>query len=233
MNKKVNIDSEVLKTLYRENKDFLVPIFAILASIIIIIFFIIPQFNGFIAKQNQIQTEEDKLANLNQSLSVLNSTSDTVLDNDISKTSIALPASKDFASILNAISNAASVSNVSLGDFEFSIGDVSGVASSGSIVPSLKISLNNSGSTQSVINFLSQLDKSAPISEVTSVKSAGNFSSIDVDFYYKPFPPKGLTNPGNIHAISPANQSLIDNINIPLSTDIGSVENTSSLGSPL
>ena len=64
MNKKVNLSTEVLKTIYEENKRILIPIGVILVSILLIIFFVLPQANGYFKKQELIKEEQGKLNNL-------------------------------------------------------------------------------------------------------------------------------------------------------------------------
>ena len=228
MNTHVNLDAQLFKDLYNNNKEFLIPIASIFISIILIIFFVIPQFNGYFAKQSQIQVEKDKLSKLSQSLSILSSTSGSVLDQDVQTTSLALPPDKDFASVLTSISAAASVSNISLGNFEFIIGNISGGSAQTASSPSLKISLNVTGGVPATINFIKQINDSAPISEFGSVKSSGNFSSIDIFFYYKPFTPQSALDPSSIQAISPSEQKIIDGIKIPASLSQGDFGNTSA-----
>lgn len=217
MNRKVNLDAEVIRQIIDNNRPFLTPLATIFVGIILIIFFVIPQFNGFSAKQNEVEIEKLRLGRLQQSLSALTSTSDDTLNRDLQITSKALPPGKDFALILNAISSAASLSGVSLGDFDFQIGDITGGSQAlGASVPSLKITINITGSVEATTRFIDEINKTVPISEVSGVKSGGSFSSVDIVFYYKPFPPKNNTDPESILPISNASQKLIDSFRIPV-----------------
>lgn len=215
MNKKVDINAEIIRTLIEENRPFLTPLATIFVGIILVIFFVIPQFNGFSAKQDELNTEREKLRKLQNSLLVLNSTSEGTLEKNLEVSSATLPPEKDFALILNALSSAASFSGVSLGDFDFQIGNLSGNANIGTAVPSIRITLNISGSVESTVDFIRELSKTVPVSQVSGVKSGGSFSSIDLLFYYKPFPPQNSVNPQNIVSISENQQKLINDIFIP------------------
>lgn len=233
MNKKVNLDIEVLKTLYSENKESLIPIGMIFASIVLMIFFIVPQVNGFFQKQNQIAREKEKLNNLKESLSTLSKESDLTLDSNLKIVSQALPPNKDFAAILNAISSTASVTGVSLGDFEFQIGNITKENIIPTGTPNIKISLNISGSTSQTIAFIKELRKTIPISQVAGAKSSGSFAAIEIVFYYKPFPPQGVTDPEKIRPVSPANQKIIDDIEVPAGLDLNTLGIPQETANPL
>lgn len=223
MNKKVNLNAEVLKILYAENKEFLVPVGVIFVSILLLIFFIVPQINGFFQKQSQIPAKREKLANLQKSASSLSLTNDLVLDKDLKIVSSALPPSKDFAAILNAISGAASVAGVALGDFEFQIGDISKTNTQPTGTPSIEISLNITGSVETTVSFVKELKKTIPISEIAGVKSSGSFAAIELVFYYKPFPPQGVTDPEKIRPINQESQKMIDGIEVPINLDLNTL----------
>jgi len=222
MNKKVNLNAEILKTIYEENKEFLLPIGVIFISILLLIFFIFPEFNGYFQKREAVLMEQEKLNNLKESLSAISSIDDSILSQDLEIVSRALPPNKDFAAILNAISQAASVTGVSLGDFEFQIGDITKTNTTPASTPSIKISLNITADTLSTVAFLKELEKSVPISQVAGAKSSGSFASIEVVFYYKPFPPQGATDPEKIRPVTAANQKIIDDIEIPVGLDFES-----------
>ena len=157
MNKKVNLNAEILKTIYEENKEFLLPIGVIFTSILLLIFFIFPEFNGYFQKREAVLMEQEKLNNLKESLSAISSIDDSILSQDLEIVSRALPPNKDFAAILNAISQAASVTGVSLGDFEFQIGDITKTNTTPASTPSIKISLNITADTLSTVAFLKKL----------------------------------------------------------------------------
>jgi hypothetical protein len=214
---------EVLKALYAENKEFLLPIGTIFISILLLIFFIFPQINGFFQKQNQAAVERGKLNNLEESLSTLSSIDDSSLDRNLEIVSKALPPNKDFAAILNAISQAAQVTGASLGDFEFQIGDITKTNTIPTGTPSIKISLNISADASVTIAFLKELEKNVPISQVAGAKSSGSFAAIEILFYYKPFPPQGTTDPEKIRPVTSENQKIIDELEIPLSLDLNTV----------
>ena len=222
MNKKVNLNAEILKTIYEENKEFLLPIGVIFTSILLLIFFIFPELNGYFQKREAVLMEQGKLNNLKESLSAISSIDDSILSQDLEIVSRALPPNKDFAAILNAISQAASVTGVSLGDFEFQIGDITKTNTTPASTPSIKISLNITADTLSTVAFLKELEKSVPISQVAGAKSSGSFASIEVVFYYKPFPPQGATDPEKIRPVTAANQKIIDDIEIPVGLDFES-----------
>ncbi len=218
-----DFDKDALKIFFEENRVFLIPAGVIFVSILLSVFFVIPQVNGFFQKQSQVNPEREKLSNLAQSLSALSLANDAVLEADLKIASLALPPNKDFAQILNSISSAASLSGVSLGDFEFQIGDITKVSQQTTGTPNLKISINISGNVGATARFINELKKSVPISSIAGVKSSGNFSTLEIVFYYKPFPPSGITDPEKIRSVSQASQKVIDEISIPPNIDLNNL----------
>jgi hypothetical protein len=138
---------------------------------------------------------------------------ETKLDSQLKILSSALPAGKDFAGILNGISTNASNTNVSVGDFQFLVGDLSAVpATAASPIGPLTLKVTIAGDTASIINFISQVYKTVPIADITTVKlSAGN-ANLEMFFYYKPFPTQSVTGDQPILELSAQSNALITKV---------------------
>lgn len=209
---KINLDMDNLRILYKHYKGFLLPIGVILVSILVIIYVITPQIQQYFNSQNSVNTEQQKLNTLNANYNLLNSLNDAQIAANLNILSQALPAQKDFAGIINAVSYVSAKTGVSVGNFEFSLGDLSASTFAGTAYPSTKISISLKGNPKNIANFASEIVKTMPIAEVTSMNVAGNASTLGVLFYYKPFPPQNISNQTQILPLSASDQLLIKQV---------------------
>jgi len=211
MKKKVNIDSTTFWFLYRRYKEYLLPVGVIFVCILLFLFVIIPQFQNFLDTQQQAKVESSKLAILKNNLNLLTNMDESQMDSQLQIVSGALPSNKDFEAILNGISVAANKSGVFLGDYEFQVGDITKPSLNIQSYPSLQLSLTINGGVSGVTRFMTELYKTVPLSEITSVKVSNITSEITALFYYKPFPPLGFNSSMPINPISQQGLSTIAN----------------------
>lgn len=211
--KKFNVELNNLLVLYKHYKDYLLPFGIILASILIVFVVVVPQFQQYLVLQGQLKVEMQKLDVLKTNYDFLSNLDSSKSNTDLANLSYALPSSKDFAGILNSISYASAKTGTVVGDFQFSVGSLSGDTGEGvSAYPSIKIDINLVGNTQSLMQFIKELYKTAPASEVTSVKTGGNSGSISVLFYYKPFPPQQVDDSAPVTTLSAKDTALIKTV---------------------
>jgi len=212
MKKKVNIDSTTFWFLYRSYKEYLLPAGVIFASILLFVLVIIPQFQSFLDTQQNIKAESDKLTSLKNNLNLLTNMDESQMDSQLQIVSKTLPPDKDFEGILNGISIAADKAGVSLGDYEFQVGDITKPSLNIQSYPSLQISLTINGGVSGVTGFISELYKTVPLSEITDLKVTSRTSAVTALFYYKPFPPLGSNNGNPINPVSQTGASVITNL---------------------
>lgn len=209
--KKVNLDKEAIATVYRHYKDNILPIVVILACILILFFVIVPEFKQFLSTQQQLKTETEKLGVLENNYNFLSSLDESQTENDYKMLSRALPSNKDFVGIMNAISISSQKTGVSVGDFDFSLGNLDKTTVD-TAFPSIKININLVGNASLIAKFITELYKTAPVSEVTTIKVTGSVASLEIRFYYKPFPPLNISDESPVVPYSSQTLSLIKQI---------------------
>ncbi|MBI2421139.1 MAG: hypothetical protein HYV38_03585 [Candidatus Levybacteria bacterium] len=192
MDLKINLDLESLKTIYLDYKPYLIPVVTILACILIFILIIIPQLNLLSDNRAKREEEINKLNILRKNLSIVSGVQDSELKNNLSLASKALPVNKDFEAILDAVSSAANISGVAVGDFEFSVGDITNPPKAQKKFPSLEIDLSLATNTDGMIRFIDEVYRTVPLVEASNVRVAGNSATVVLVFYYKPLPPLNL-----------------------------------------
>lgn len=184
---KVGIDKSTFILLYNRNKDYIIPIVTIIVSFVLLIGITIPQLSNLSAQEQQVKYEKDKLTTLKDNLKVLSSFDESTLDSQLAMSSDALPSSKNFAGVLNSISDSSNKAGVFLGDYGFQVGDLANDTVPSKGYPNLQLSLSVTGSVLGTARFIDQLYKTSPVSEVTSIQIGSGRASLNTLFYYKPF----------------------------------------------
>ena len=187
MNKDVN--SELFKILYLRAKPYLMSLLMIVVSVILVFVAIIPQFGDLISTLSQRNEALSKLQIVKNNFTILKNTDNSLLDSQLSLALKALPQTKDFEGILNIISKSAASSGVTMGSYEFKVGDLSKTDKiEAGQFPHLSVSIIINDGAVGASRFMKQLATSLPLSEVKSIDTNGNFSNLTLLFYYKSLP---------------------------------------------
>lgn len=210
--KKINLDLENILVLYKHYKDFLLPIGVILVSILVIIYIIFPQVQQYFNSQDLLKTEQQKLETLTNNYNFLLSLNDAKTNSDFNLLSLALPPQKDFAGIIDAISYVSAKTGVAVGDFQFSLGNLSAVNFGGTAYPSTKISINLKGDAKGIASFINELSKTIPIAQTTTINISNDEGAITVLFYYKPFPSQNIGDQAPVVPPSTRDTALIKEV---------------------
>lgn len=210
INLSTEINKETFKSVYYEHKEYLVPAISITVSAILLLVFLIPQVTSLSAKYKEKNTEMTKLTELKQTTNLASTADLNKLDSDLSIASRALPASKDFETILNGLSTAATNSNVAIIGYQFQ--DVGFSVGSVQKFPALLFQIDVRAKPSEVIDFINKLYSSFPLSEVSSITDSKENASISVVFYYKPFAPVGSEEKTTIRKMNNLESQALDTI---------------------
>jgi len=188
MNNQFHFNQNLTMYFYLKYKQYLLPVGVILGCIIIFLVWITPQFQTYLGNRDTVQSDEETLHVIQQNISTLSLLKENDITTNLKTASLALPAEKDFTGILNAISQAAQLSNVGLGDYTFQIGDLFGKNSNtqnGQLT--IQINLSLLGNIPATKRFMDTLSKEFPLSEITAIRIKGdNGADITALFFYKP-----------------------------------------------
>lgn len=211
-NSKVNIDIDTLKFLYEKNKEFIIPVAIIIVCFILLIKFIMPQFQALFTLGNDAKKDSSKIIVLKNNFNLLSALTDSTLDPKLQIVNAALPTNKDFIGIINAISYASSIAGVNVGDFQLEIGDLSKAAIDTGKLSSISLNLSINGSIEATNKFIKALYATFPLSEVTSINLGNTSSNVAINFYYKPLPPVAYNESSPINPIPNSKLELIDKL---------------------
>lgn len=186
MTNKTGIDRSTIIYLYKKNRDYVIPIIAIIIGFILFIRITIPTLNNLSEREQEVKFEKQKLETLKNNFKILSELNESILDSQLLAATDALPSGKNFAGVLNAVSISANRAGIFLGDFEFQVGDLSKTVTPTKGLPSLQLSLVTTGNANATAGFVNELYKSLPISEITNIEVNGNRATLSTVFYYKP-----------------------------------------------
>lgn len=214
MNNKKHIDADIIKLLYYKYRDYVIPIAVFCLSWFVFFQFAIPQIQNFFANKDAVDANEQTLAVLTQNYNLISLQNDNELTNLLDTANHALPATKDFAGILNAISAASATSGVVVNDYSFQIGSINGItAPSGTGNQSVQLSLTIKGSINETKEFLSALSKQLPLSEITSVNiSNGATAAITANFFFADATKATFVPTSSLVVLSPSQKKILQDL---------------------
>ncbi len=177
-------NSTTFRILYLKYKEYILPSIFGLLGILIFFYFTLSNIQNYQNEKSDLQNAENTLSILNKNLNIATSLSTNNLDNYTNTVTSALPQTKDFEGILNSIADAENKSGVSLGDYNFQIGDLkTNLVNQNSI----GINLTILGGATQVEEFLGAIKNELPLNNITQITIQGvNTSLITVSFYYDP-----------------------------------------------
>lgn len=184
MNFTSEFNKENLIEVYSENKLYLLPLLGIIVSIFLLLFFVLPQAFSFPSNKSQADVESVRLAKMQDSYDFLSKTDPKLVDANLVVAQRTLPDKKDFESVLNAISLAAGNSSTQIIDYTFKEGNQVQAKYS-----ALLFKIELAGGVKEAISFINELYKAYPLSSVESLSNTANISAMEVNFYYRAFPP--------------------------------------------
>ncbi len=208
----LNINSTTFNILYRKYKSFVLPFIIIIACIVLLFIVIIPQVQAVLDAKEKETIEKQKLELLKNNYNLLLNMDPVKLNSDFAMLTKTLPSGKDFAGIINSISDKSVKTGVRIGDFEFTVGNISKITEGEVAFPSIQITLDVAGEPESVLNFVKQLYKSMPLSEITTIEQGGKSARIKIQFFYKAFPQGPISNESPIVVFSSIDSSLINEL---------------------
>lgn len=211
MSGKINLDLKSLKFIFERNKPYLFPILIMLVCIILFVQFVIPQFRDLLTAQKEGKEASVRLRTLKESLKVLTNTNEDSLDFQLKVLNLALPLSKDFSGILNAIYFASQKAGIGLGSFSLQIGNLSETKEKDNF-PTINLTVPVNSDAQGVNSFVETINKTIPLSEVFLIKTGDRVSFVSLHFYYKPLSASNYREDSRIIPVSQKGLLLINRL---------------------
>jgi len=183
----------------KKSKSFLFPGLILVLVILVSLFWLRPKVATIIKANRELTTSKKTLAELTQKVTILGGLSQPELSEKVDLVLKVLPSEKDVPRNLFVLKRLALDSELMVN--ELSIPEVGEIASSSAetkktkdeILPSLSVKLTLVGSREKIINFIQQVEVTAPLMRVSSLaisqKGEGlDEAMIDIRTYFLPFP---------------------------------------------
>ncbi len=222
MSKEIWLGQKNIRFLYYRYKDS--PYYSLFTSVFTVVvctllFFkvIIPQVQSWFSVRDEVIVTRKKISILRDNINFMNNIDKSVLNAQLQTVSRALPAEKDFIGVINALSDSAIHSGVSINDYTFQVGKISstkGRENDGTKngLPSIAISVTVNGNVNQVKNFLKELQEKLPLSQVLSIDGNTQSTIVSVVFNYKPYSTTALKSDEPLHSISDDQRILINKL---------------------
>lgn len=206
---------------YYENKEYLVPVLAISISLLLFFVFLLPQILTFPSRKQAIDSENEILKKIQETEKIVLSEDSEELDSKIKIASNALPPGKNFEQILNGISTAAALSGTQIENYQFQNDELVGAVKSK--YPKLEFKVSIIGDSREAIDFIKELYKTYPVSDVINISSQESITMITVNFFYKPFPSAGGEARTTLKELTGQQKQILDDITKWNNGDVGSL----------
>lgn len=207
MKRKNNLNKETLIGLYYENKEFTLPIFSIVISVLLFLVFIIPQLISFPSRKNGIDSENAKLNAIKESEKILSTANADSLNSDVELAAKVLPKDKALEDSINAIFTSASLSNAQIESYDFVDSNSPNIAQGE--LSKLNFNVGIFGGMDQAADFINVLYKTYPVSEVENVKYKEGISTLSLFFYYSPFVSNSLNDRTAVREMSKIEESTL------------------------
>lgn len=228
--KKINseLNKDTLLSFYYENKEMVLPVFAIIVSILLFIIFIIPQLLSFPSRKSAVDAENVVLNKIKESEKVLSTANIDLINSQVELVAKTLPEKKTIEETLRAIFTAASLSNSQIESYQFIDTQVEGIAGpkESEKYQSLDFSVNIFGDINQTVDFIDQLYKSYPISSVKNIDISEGIASMTISFFYSPFITLSLDDRTSVRSMSEEERGAIEEIQSWNETIGGDIFNT-------
>lgn len=213
MRKKVFFGQNDVRFLYYRYKDsdyysWSLLLAALIVSAVLVMNVVIPLVRDNFSIRQEVQVLREKIRILNENINFMNNLDRTVLNSQVQTATRALPADKDYLSILSSLSEAAVLSGVSLDDFNFSNSKSLSEESKSSVI--LTIVVN--GDIEKVKDFLKQVNSKLPIAEVVNVENSQNSTTVSLEFFYKPYPKLSYKEDEQIRPLTDKDRELLQKL---------------------
>ncbi len=204
------LTKELLLGVYYENREYLLPFFAIFVSLLLFFVFMVPQLLSFPGRKSEVDVENNKLNRIKEAEKILSSADKDLIDSQLKTASSALPPDKAFDEILSGISQAASLSQSQVESYQFENRPI--LQNDLEKFSSLHFDISIIGDIGQAIEFVNQIYKIYPVSDVKEITSSSGLSTVSIQFYYKAFPSIGSEDRSEVKSMSAKEKAALEEI---------------------
>lgn len=202
---------------YRDSAYGSIALFSVVIIICLVLVFtiILPQIESYFSLRQEAVELQEQINVINGNINFINNIDKAQLNSQLETVVKALPSEKDFSGIVDGISDSAIKSGISIDDFSFNFGDGQSTntndLSKNSIVP-VQVSIQTVGGLNNQKKFLANILQVLPLASVSVIDGGLNSYTINLQFYYKPFPKVSFKEDQQISGITSSDVALIQKL---------------------
>lgn len=214
-------DENQLKQVLLHYKKFYASLGIICICLVLIFTVIIPQIEQYAQQKAQVAEVEARIAVIQKNIAAMRAINQQEQATQLATALSVLPEDKDYAGMLFAVKAASAKSNVRIGDFTFSVGELSAKSVIKKTLPNVSMKLQVSGGINEINTFITALSQTAPIVNISEVHMGGKQANLILQFYYKPIPKLKINVTQPIPGLSAKNQTLLGNLSLWETAGVG------------
>lgn len=204
---------------YRDSEYLSLGIIAgiVAVCIALVVWVILPQLTSWFSIRDEIIATRTRIETLERNISFMNTLDRATTDAQLQTASTALPAEKDFNTMLDVLAQSALIAGVSLNDFSFQVGNVS--SSKGTTtdsryrdLASIRITLVVVGDMNNIRRFVSSVENSVPVTEVVNIDGSDKTVAVTLQFFQKSFPEIKIDDTKPLAPISEKKVALLEKL---------------------
>lgn len=183
-------DIRLLYFKYKDTPYFSLVVISIVGLVTILLFWkaVLPQVGSWFFIQEEIKKTNADISLLKANQTILAGLSDSQLEDQFTVATTALPYAKDYAGIISSIDNATILAGVQRDDYSLQIGDLSTKSAQLASETSLPVKISLKGTVDQMQDFLQNINKELPLSEVVTVSFGNDGATIGLIYFYKFLP---------------------------------------------
>lgn len=208
-----------MKNIFLQYKIFIYPLVVGIASLILIVFVIMPQLQGYLSGRENLSSSRIRLDNLDAKAETLQNFDHKAYADKLAVVLSSLPVDKDLSTIIGVFRNLTASAGMALSNLKIGGGDGSN---------SYSITAEVVGPAKNINLLLDVIDNSPRIMKLVSLETnpSGNDlinASVSVDVFYIPAP----ENLGSVEALLPEltekDQAFLSSLKVSATTDVGTL----------
>lgn len=216
----------ILSLYYKKYKQYLIPLVIILFGVFLAWIVGYPQIAEIANLQSKIEGKKKENIELNKSLEVLNSLSETVLEENFSTLNTSYPSKKDFLAIYLGLLKASSNTQISIKAFSAKIGRLYKYksATTGAEIAPTPSSLSGQDtqlnievevdtlSARELEKFAKEITNILPLADVKIAEYSGKSGKLSLVFFFKEYDPQSYRSQVKIEDLTPAEKKILEDL---------------------
>lgn len=220
-----NMES-ILSLYYKKFKQYLVPAAIILLGLFLAWMVGYPQINEITTSQGKIESKKKENIQLNESLTILNTLSETSIQDNFDTLNVSYPSKKDFLAIYLGLLKVSSNTQINIKAFSAKIGRLYKYKSAttgkeiappatkaGPLDNQLSVQVDiDSTSARDMEKFAKEISNILPIADVVTAEFGGSSGKLQLAFFFKEYDPNSYKSEIIVKDLTASEKKILEDL---------------------